>query len=410
MSDRDPALELVGVGKRFTKYEDLPVLLTSAKRLRAQHRRDKIWAVRGVDLRVAQGECFGIIGRNGSGKTTLMTLMAGTTAPTEGVVRVWGRVAPLIAVGVGFHMELTGRENILLNATILGMERQLIDQRFEEIIAFAEVEDFIDTPVKFYSSGMLVRLGFAVAVHVDPDVLLVDEVLAVGDIAFQGKCFQRMEEIRASGTTVVTVSHNLPTVRRLCERVMLLHNGVTVYDGDPGEAISRYHELLSMDEHAVDTEGGISVDPTVVRIVSFDLVDDRGQPLADFASGQPVVGRLRVVALQDVEDVVVGLTLETAEGVHLYGEMSAGLPLGSLSQGAEAVFTLSFPARLGTGSYALKAWLLRPDMRTLLGETRRKTFFVTGRRTVNGAVDMEATIARETPGALTTPSPTGLLR
>lgn len=409
MSDNDLALELDGVGKRFTKYEDLPVLLTSAKRLRAQHRRDKIWALKGVDLRVVRGECFGIIGRNGSGKTTLMTLMAGTTAPTEGAVRVWGRVAPLISVGVGFHMELTGRENILLNATILGMERRLINERFDEIIAFAEVEEFIDTPVKFYSSGMLVRLGFAVAVHVDPDILLVDEVLAVGDIAFQRKCFERMQKIRESGTTVVTVSHNLPTVRRLCERVMLLNNGAPVYDGDPAEAISRYHELLSMHEDPLDGEAGPRFDATALRIVSFEIADEHGEPTAEFTSAQPITGRLRVRALQDLDDVVVGLTLETAEGIHLYGEMSAGRSMGALSQGSEVAFTVTFAARLGTGSYALKAWLLHPDMRTLLGETRRRTFFVTGRSTVNGAVDMEATIARDIPPSLVV-SPQSLAR
>ena len=391
------AIDLVGVGKRFTKYEDTPVLLTSAKRLRAQHRRDKIWAVRGVNLCVEQGECLGVIGRNGSGKTTLMTLMAGTTAPTEGVVRVWGRLAPLIAVGVGFHPELTGRENILLNATILGMTRAQIEQRFDEIISFAEVDDFIHTPVKFYSSGMLVRLGFSVAVHVDPDILLVDEVLAVGDIAFQNKCYERMKHIRERGTTVVTVSHNLPTVRRICDRVLLLHSGQPVYDGDPGEAISRYHDLLSMQEEtSFDSDLGHYFDSTVVKIVSFDLFDEAGVKVSEFSSGQPITAKMRLNALQDLPDIVVGLTLETAEGVHLYGELTAGRSMGRLTRGSEAVFNFTFPARLGTGSYSMKAWLMTPDMHVSLGVTHPRIFFVTGRPRVNGAVDMEATILRET--------------
>ena len=402
------ALELTGVGKRFTKYEDAPVLLTAAKRLRAQNRRDKIWAVRGVDFSVERGECVGIIGRNGSGKTTLMTLIAGTTAPTEGRVRVWGRVAPLIAVGVGFHQELTGRENILLNATILGMERRQIDRRMDEIIAFAEVEDFIDTPVKFYSSGMLVRLGFSVAVHVDPDVLLVDEVLAVGDIAFQSKCYERMQAIRDSGTTVVTVSHNLPTVRRLCERVLLLHNGEPLYDGDPADAISRYYEVLSSAQEATfDAELGHYFDPQVVEIVSFDLTSESGVASAQFDSGERVVARLRVRANQDLDNIVVGTTLETAEGVHLYGELTADRPMGALRRGEETVFSFAFRARLGTGSYALTAWMLDDDMHTSLGVTPRKVFFVTGRPRVNGAVDMEAEISRHEAPAAVTPSVTG---
>lgn len=400
LSETATSIELVGVGKRFTKYEDAPVLLTSAKRLRAQHRRDKIWALRDISLRVAQGECLGIIGRNGSGKTTLMTLMAGTTAPTEGTVRVWGRLAPLIAVGVGFHTELTGRENILLNATILGMERAEIERRIDEIIDFAEVEDFIDTPVKFYSSGMLIRLGFSVAVHVDPEILLVDEVLAVGDISFQTKCYERMQRIREGGTTVVIVSHNLPTVRRVCDRVLLLHNGLDFYDGDPAEAISRYHDLLSMDSHAepaYDSDLGHYFDADMVKITSFDIFDQSGERGNEFSAGEPIMARMGVKALKDMSDIVVGITLETAEGIHLYGEQTAGLAMGALRQGDDALFKFSLPARLGTGSFALKAWLMTPDMHITLGETPRRVFFVTGRSRVNGAVDMEATIARVDP-------------
>src|SRR5579875_711372 len=219
------AVELRGVGKRYTKYVDTPMLVTSALRLRAGHRRDRLWALRGVDLDVEDGESFGVIGRNGSGKSTLMMLVGGITAPTEGSLRVWGRVAPLISVGVGFHRELTGRENIYVNGTVLGLTRRQIDRRLDAIVDFAEVEQFIDTPVKFYSSGMFVRLGFAVAVHADPDVLIVDEVLAVGDLAFQVKCYERMNEIRSRGTTVVMVSHHLGAVRRMCERVRCCTTG-----------------------------------------------------------------------------------------------------------------------------------------------------------------------------------------
>src|SRR5580698_1666694 len=260
------AIELTGVGKRYTKYVDTPMIITSALRFRPQTRREKLWAVRGVDLTLEDGEVVGVIGRNGSGKTTLMSMVAGITAPTEGTVKVWGRVAPLISVGVGFHRELTGRENVYVNGTILGLTRKQIEQKFDEIVAFSEVEAFIDTPVKFYSSGMFVRLGFAVAAHCDPDVLIVDEVLAVGDLAFQIKCFERMTQIRERGTTVLMVSHALPVIRRMSQRVLLMHQGEPQFLGDPEKAIGLFHELLHSQEEIEVDSSGLRFEPKVIEI------------------------------------------------------------------------------------------------------------------------------------------------
>src|SRR5207302_5234688 len=208
---------------------------------------------------VQSGECIGVIGRNGSGKSTLLQMVAGVTSPTEGTVRVRGRIAPLVSVGVGFHPELTGRENVYVNGTILGLTRAEIDRRFDSILDFSGIHAFIDTPVKFYSSGMFVRLGFAVAVEATPDVLLVDEVLAVGDVAFQLKCFRRMAEIREQGTTVVVVSHNLNAIRQLCDRALVLHDGTMRHDGDVDDGIGIYHSLLGefSDPEAPDMRGGM---------------------------------------------------------------------------------------------------------------------------------------------------------
>ena len=214
-----PAVRLSGVSKRYVKFDDVPLLVTRL-RFRAKNKRTHLWALRDVDLEVGPGETVGVIGRNGFGKSTMLRILAGVTAPTTGVVSVAGRVAPLISVGVGFHPELTGRENVYVNGTILGMSRKDIDRRFDDIVEFSEVGDFIDTPVKFYSSGMFVRLGFSVAVASSPDVLLLDEVLAVGDFAFQQKCFERIGEIQKQGTIVLMVSHNIDAVRRLCSRVL----------------------------------------------------------------------------------------------------------------------------------------------------------------------------------------------
>ena len=211
-------IQLEGVGKRYVKYEDTPMLATSISNVFRRGSQSKLWAVRDVDLKVDAGECVGVIGRNGSGKSTLLQMMSGITEPTEGRVRVRGRVAPLISVGVGFHPELSGRDNLHVNGAILGLTRTDVNRCFDDVVSFAEMEKFIDTPVKFYSSGMIVRLGFSMAIHSTPDVLIIDEVLAVGDYEFQQRCMGRIKDIAGSGRTVIFVSHDLQAVSRLCSR------------------------------------------------------------------------------------------------------------------------------------------------------------------------------------------------
>lgn len=206
----------------------------------AGSRDDVIWALRDVSLEVREGEVVGIIGRNGAGKSTLLKILSSITEPTTGFAEVRGRVGSLLEVGTGFHAELTGRENIFLNGAILGMKRREVLQKFDEIVSFAEVERFIDTPVKHYSSGMYLRLAFAVAAHLEPEILLVDEVLAVGDAAFQKKCLAKMEDVGGRGRTVLFVSHNMPAVTRLCERAVLLEEGRVVGDGPADKVVSAY--------------------------------------------------------------------------------------------------------------------------------------------------------------------------
>jgi lipopolysaccharide transport system ATP-binding protein len=398
MSGQTVAVELRNAGKRYTKYEDTPLLVTSALRLRPRTRRKKLWAVRGVDLQVADGESFGIIGRNGSGKSTTMMMMAGITAPSEGSVRVWGRVAPLIQVGVGFHRELTGRENIYVNGAILGLSRRQIDQRLDAIVDFAEIASFIDTPVKFYSSGMFVRLGFSVAVHAEPDVLLVDEVLAVGDLAFQVKCFERMNEIRARGATVILVTHHFGAVRRMCERVLLLHQGRPVMTGGPEEAIAASHELMrSAAEVIEDRDSGARYEPGVVEILGSDLLGPDGRPTGAVTAGDEVSLRLRVEALTDVEQAVVAITLFGPDGTVVYADSNATDPFGPLRAGTEEILTVRFPANLPTGSYAVAGRVDRADLRTLLAQGESLMFFVTGRNTVAGSTDLGAAIERSGP-------------
>jgi lipopolysaccharide transport system ATP-binding protein len=210
-------------------------------------KRDIFMAVKDVNFTVEPGETVGILGRNGAGKSTLMRMVAGVSAPTEGMIRVRGRIAPLLSVGVGFHREMSGRENIYVNGMLLGLSQEEVAERFDAIVDFSEVGDFIETPVKFYSTGMFMRLGFAVAVHVSPQILLLDEVLAVGDVAFQLKCFDRMRELQNRGTTVVMVSHSMHAIRLLCPRVLLFRKGVLEFDGDAEAAISAHHHFLNLD-------------------------------------------------------------------------------------------------------------------------------------------------------------------
>lgn len=238
-------IEFRQVSKRFqleegrTLREFLPALF------RGRGWSEPFYALRDVTFSVCRGETVGIIGRNGSGKSTVLKLIAGVMAPSEGEVRVTGRISPLIELGAGFHQDLTGRENIDLNASILGMSSKEIRERFDEIVHFAELWDFVDTPVKRYSSGMYMRLGFSVAVHSNPQILLVDEVLSVGDSAFQEKCLEKMHDFQERGITIVLVSHSMDLVRKFCQRVLLLEGGRLVGDGSPEEMTERYLEAAN---------------------------------------------------------------------------------------------------------------------------------------------------------------------
>lgn len=232
-------------GMRFRLHRERVTTFKEAVLGRFRHLRavDELWALRHVSFQVRPGEAVGLVGANGSGKSTLLKLAAGVLQPTEGQVRVEGRVSPLIELAAGFDPELSGRDNVFLNGALLGRSRREMALRIERIAEFAELTDFMDVPVKNYSSGMYARLGFAVAVDVEPDVLMVDEVLAVGDERFQAKCAERIREIRAGGTTLFYVSHQMDQVAATCDRVLLLHHGRLCHDGPPAESIRRYREL-----------------------------------------------------------------------------------------------------------------------------------------------------------------------
>jgi ABC-2 type transport system ATP-binding protein len=249
------AVELRGVSKAFVlrhnRAQDLKVRLVGVFHTRHRERIEEFWALRGIDLTVRQGECVGLIGPNGSGKSTLLRIMANIYQPTEGEVVVRGRVAPMIELGVGFHQELTGQENVYLNTSLYGLSRRETDAIYREIVGFSELEAFIDLPLKNYSVGMHARLAFSIAVHLEPDILLIDEVLAVGDERFQRKCLQRTEEIRRRGTTLILVSHAMETIERMCDRACLMVRGQLETQGEPFKVIARYREVLGVPERAL---------------------------------------------------------------------------------------------------------------------------------------------------------------
>lgn len=270
-----------------------------------QREGDLLWALDNVSFEVEAGETLGLVGPNGAGKTTVLKLLSRITQPTSGHIAVKGRVAALIQLGAGFHPDLTGRENVYLNGSILGLKRHEIDEQFDSIVRFSELAEFIDMPVKRYSSGMYVRLGFSVAAHVDPDVLLVDEVLAVGDHLFKDKCVQRIKAFREAGKTMVIVSHNKEMIQKLCSQTIFLHRGRVIYQGDTQEALNHYHTgFVSKAHRSGEGERADGAASRELEITRVELLDDEGKVCQSFFAGQPMVVRIHFRAHAVVTDPV----------------------------------------------------------------------------------------------------------
>ena len=304
--------------RRFRVYPKPVRTLKELFVARGRVQATDVWALREVSCAIEPGEAVGLIGRNGSGKTTLLRLLAGIMRPTSGRVSVGGRVGSLLELGAGFHPDFTGRENVYLNGSIHGLKRAYIRRQMDEIVSFAGLERFIDLPVRTYSSGMYMRLGFAIAAHLDADVLLLDEVFAVGDEAFQRKCFGKIFQFKQRGGTIVFVSHDAAAVERLCPRAVLLHEGEVAFDGPTHEAVSRYHRLLA-EEHDPDERGaGLREWGTgEVRIADAALLGPEGSPRRQFLSGEAMTLWLRVVAERPVPAARVSFELRDDGGVLL---------------------------------------------------------------------------------------------
>lgn len=329
-----------------------------------REQKDSIWALRDVSFEVRRGEVVGIVGRNGAGKSTLLKILTRITYPSSGSVDMRGRVGSLLEVGTGFHEELTGRENIYLNGSILGMKKREIDTKLDQIVDFAGVPKFIDTPIKFYSSGMRLRLGFAVAAHLDTEVLLVDEVLAVGDAEFQKRCLKKMENLHESGRTVLFVSHNTGAIESLCPRTIWIDQGRIRYDGNTRKAIRDYLDHFMGSQRAGaelaqirDREG-----TGEVRFTGIEFLGPRGETGPVIRSGDKLTIRLNYCARESVKDAQFAIGLRTEWGVAVARLSTAreGVSIPSLARGDGSCEVTCETVNLMPGRYAVTLWITGP--------------------------------------------------
>lgn len=337
------AVNVDGLWKSFRLYHERNQYLKAAILRGRRARYEEFWALRDVSFTVPTGTTFGVIGSNGSGKSTLLKTLTGILTPDKGSVRVKGRISALLELGAGFHPELSGRENVFLNGAILGLTRKEIEAKFDDIVEFSGLENFIDTPVKNYSSGMFVRLGFAVAAHVEPEVLLIDEVLSVGDESFQRKSAERIEQFRREGRTIVFVSHGLAQVEQLCETVAWLEKGELRMVGRAGDVISEY-QGNSHQAQRVEGEHGSRWGTGEAQIVGVRLLDHDGQPTSVLATNESATIHIDLSAHMPLQDTVVFARIETLTGHPVWGSSTRrnNLAMGMLDGSASV--DIAFPS------------------------------------------------------------------
>lgn len=374
----DVAIEFDQVWKKFQKgeiHDSLRDLLPAMAGFifSRNHRGDlhagEFWALRDVSFQVRHGEALGVIGPNGAGKSTILKLLGGILKPSVGAVKVHGRLSALIEVGAGFHPDLTGRENIYLNGAILGMKRDEIDKKLDEIIAFSGLEDFIDTPVKRYSSGMYARLGFSVAAHVDPEVLLVDEVLSVGDYPFQAKCLQRMKETMSKGTTVVYISHNIPSVIDLCPRAILLSKGQIQTSGASAE-VSRSYYRANAETYRADSQ---------IKLDHAELLSAENKPCCAFKAGEWAKLRATVTSTEAATGLIAGCFIKRKDGLILFDVRSdkSADRYYCFEEGETSVIEVSLRMNLPNGTYFVALNFLHPVEGFQMYEDEMLEFHVT---------------------------------
>lgn len=389
MSNFPTVIRVDNVSKRFILHKDKSLKERLVNFTASRKHRDDFWALRDVDFEIPMGSTVGLVGHNGSGKSTLLKTIGGIIQPTTGSVSRRGRLAALLELGAGFHPDLTGRENVYLNASILGLSRQETDRHFDEIVDFSGIEEFIDTQVKFYSSGMYVRLAFAVAVHVDPDLLLVDEVLAVGDEPFQRKCMEKISQFQAEGRTIVLVSHSAEQVGSLCDRVIVLESGRIRHDGDPGDGIRILRAGYDEDRRAALVNPDGSREKLAYEIGSFDVDVTMNGDSANLTA------HLGVDINDPTPDWGVGFSIETPLGLRLYN-MTTFEVLTLPNTVGRHDLTFEIPdIRLSPGKYLVNIGLGNKAGRNFDLKTPAGTFDIPGSDYGNGLLRLTPTVTAE---------------
>ncbi len=343
--DEQPIISFRNVSKKFTfsgKQADsvLQSLINTFSRDKRLREQQTLWALKNVDFDIFPAQSLGIIGNNGSGKSTALKMIARIIQPTEGEITVNGRLSALLELGVGFHAELTGRENVYLNASFIGLTKQDVDEIYDDVIEFADIGEFIDLPVKFYSSGMYVRLGFSVAIHVVPDILIIDEVLTVGDHAFQTKCLQRIYDMRRQGTTIIMVSHSLDQLRKICSHVLWLEKGEIIAHGETDEVVEAYRAASSHKNKFANSDldfkryGSGEIELTAVR-----LLNSAGEEKVNFRTGDAVTIEMAYTAHEPIHEPEFGLAIFHEDGTQINGPNTdlGGLKLGTVPAGSGIV-------------------------------------------------------------------------
>jgi ABC-type polysaccharide/polyol phosphate transport system ATPase subunit len=375
------AIEVDRLSKRYLLGEDQPgrslreAISSSIGRLASTRRsRDEIWSLKDVSFTVAEGEAVGVIGRNGAGKSTLLKILSRITEPTSGFTRTRGRVTSLLEIGTGFHAELTGRENVYLNGAILGMSRRDIVRRFDDIVSFAGVERFIDTPIKRYSSGMYLRLAFSVVAHLEPDIMVVDEVLAVGDAEFQARCLKRMETAEQEGRTVVFVSHNLEAIIALCPSCIWLDRGRIVAEGRSPDVVEQYLSASSEQEQ----EAALFHDPAGSIVLREVKVLDASDPSREvLGRDRPLLVRVRFTIRSEVRGLDLAAYILNRTGSEVINEAWSDTASDRVSEPGEYLACLEIPPVLNVGTYTVGVWI-GAAYETLLHEPAARRFRLQG--------------------------------
>lgn len=399
-----PSIEFVNVTKKYRLGQSLPTLRSLLRRNLLPDDKFHL-AVNDLSFSLNPGESLGVIGPNGAGKTTILKLLSKVTYPTSGEIRVNGRLSALIELGAGFHPELTGRENVYLNGTILGMKRAEIKSRFDDIVEFAGIGKYLDTPVKRYSSGMYARLGFAVAAHVDPEILLVDEVLAVGDAAFQKKCYERMNQLIRNGTSLLFVSHNMKAVQEVCQNCIVMYRGRKAFEGPSGQATAEFSNILrsAAAENRHEEAGEAALSQRVMThaavIEDVKMIGESGEPALAFESGEEVVIKMRVKMNEHVHQPILACAVRSPEGQIVYNYTTHWANMATPDFEPDSIAEIEYKVKLSmvSGIYHLGVDMAYHDLSRYYDRIDRALdFVVTGGDGARGYANLDARVSWKT--------------